>query len=102
MAKVRVKEEELPTGVLGKVAGLGVRVSTPAMAVPVRAAVAGPTFRVADLVPAEVGLNMITRLQVEPAAKAEPHMFAMVNIAASAPERVGVGKETLAEPGLVS
>jgi hypothetical protein len=59
LVRVRVRLLLLPTGVLGKTAGLGVKVKTPVNPVPVSEAVASATLRVAVLTPIVVGLKTI-------------------------------------------
>ena len=59
LLRVTVKVEVVPTAALGKLAGLGVMVSAPVIAVPVSEAVASATVRVAVLLPTVVAVLLL-------------------------------------------
>ena len=104
LVRVKVKVEVVPTAVMGKLAGLGVRARAPVTALPVSEAETSATVRVAVLLPTVVGLKTIKMLQVAPAATEVPQPFdTIVNMVESVPETAGaVGRGTAAVPELVT
>jgi hypothetical protein len=94
----------LPTATEPKLSVLGLMSKGEAIPVPVMGAESGPTVRVADLAPAEVGLKEAIPVQVAPAAREEPQVElpTIRNCVASVPLMAGAVREMAAVPGLLT